>query len=306
MSDAPSHCAVCSTAIPPGAPRCIACGAVWGEDNRCPHCYALAAVQATSDGRHVCLACGKHRPIKPGTTIVGGVSTLGAPVEAAPTRRASATDVAASPAAPAIVSPQLARRSASAGLRLAGIFGIAAGVLAATAAAILVPGVGGIAVAALVGSLGVGLGAWGIRAGSKAEEDTARHVDTRLELAILHLAEQKEGVLTVTDVARGLGLSASDADAALSAMADGSRVSAEVTPDGLVRYIFRELRTLKGHAADEGGVVVPRVRVEASSEGAFDARPAHATSEVSDDAMAEAHAEVEAFLAEQPRREEES
>ncbi len=284
MSDAPTHCTVCSSAIPPGAPRCIACGAVWGEDNRCPHCFALAAVQATADGRHACLACGRPRQLKPGTTIVGGLSPLSAPVGTAPaSRRADA-------GATGVSSGSLARRGKSTGLRLAGVFGVAAGVLAATAAAIIVPGAGGVAVAAVLGTLGVGLGAWGIRAGSETDEAHASRAGTQVELAILHLAERREGVLTVTDVSRELGLSARDADAALSGMADGSRVSAELTPDGLVRYVFRELRTLEGHAADEGGVVVPRVRVAPDAAAA-------------DDALAEAHAEVEAILAEKPARE---
>lgn len=293
MSDAPTHCAVCSTAIPPGASRCIACGAVWGEDNRCPHCFAIAAVQATGDGRYACLACGRPRELKPGTTIVGGTGPLASPVETAPAPRRA---VDAPVVAPVVASPSIAQRGASTGLRLLGIFGIATGVLAATAAAIVIPGAGGIVVAAVLGSLGIGLGAWGIRAGSKTEESHASRVDTQLELAILQLAEKKEGLLTVTDVSRSLGIPAARADAALTAMADGSRVSAEITPDGLVRYVFRELRTLKGHAADEDGVVVPRVRVEAE-------QPVVAR----DDAMAEANAEVEAILAEKPRsREEES
>ncbi|MBX3249232.1 MAG: zinc ribbon domain-containing protein, partial [Myxococcales bacterium] len=59
MSETPKNCSVCGTAVAPGAVRCVACGAVFGEDNRCPHCHALAAVQATSDGRYACLACGK-------------------------------------------------------------------------------------------------------------------------------------------------------------------------------------------------------------------------------------------------------
>lgn len=281
MSDAPTHCAVCSTAILPGAQRCVACGAVWGEDNRCPHCFALAAVRATADGRHACLACGRPRPVKPGTTIAGGTGSLSAPAE----RRAAGGAT--------VPSASLARRGKSTGLRLAGVFGVAAGVLAATAAAVIVPGAGGIAVAAVLGTLGVGLGAWSIRAGSETDEAHASRVGTQVELAILQLAERREGVLTVTDVSRELGLSSRDADAALSEMADGSRVSAELTPDGLVRYVFRELRTLEGHAADEGGVVVPRVRVA----------PEAASEPVADEALAEAHAEVEAILAEKLSRE---
>ncbi|MBX3251304.1 MAG: hypothetical protein KF901_29265, partial [Myxococcales bacterium] len=185
------------------------------------------------------------------------------------------TIAGASAVAPAQIVVAPARsRSASAGLRMLGILGLAAGVLGAAAAVALVPGAAGLVVAALVGGTGVGLGAWGLRAGARADDEASRQGGTEVELAILALAETRDGVLTVTDVARGLGLSAAAADAALTKMVDGSRVSAEVTPDGLVRYVFRELRTLKGKAADEDGVYVPspvRARVaEEASEAELD------------------------------------
>lgn len=302
LSETPKNCSVCGTAVAPGAVRCVACGAVFGEDNRCPHCHALAAVQAMSDGRYACLACGKPRQLKPGTTIVSGVSPLSLrqPVtmrraDEASMRRADAEAPSSSPTSPPVVRPPVVRsRGASAGLRMLGIIALASGVLGATAAAIFVPGAAGLIVAALVAGSGVGLGAWGLRAGSRTDEEVARQVDAHVELSILELAEARDGVLTVTDVARGLGLSATDADAALSAMVDGSRVSAEVTPDGLIRYVFRELRTLKGKAADEDGVHVPspvRARVaDEASQGDLD----------------EAFEEVEAYLESRPPTERES
>ena len=63
-------CPTCGTALPAGAQRCPGCGRVFGEDNRCPHCHAIAAVRAVGDG-YVCTACSKPRERKPLTTVLG-------------------------------------------------------------------------------------------------------------------------------------------------------------------------------------------------------------------------------------------
>ena len=275
---APSSCTVCGTSIPEGAQRCPGCGAVWGEDNRCPHCHALAGVRAGAGG-WLCMACGKPREKKDGTTVVGGPPAPGGAV------------VAPAPAASAA-------RGKSTGLRLLGILGVAGGVLAATAAAMVIPGVGGVVVAAALGATGVGLGGWAIRAGSRAGEVASTRTTASRELQILELAEEKGGVLTVTDVARGLGMSSAEADAALTSMADGSRVSAELTTDGFVKYVFRELRALKAEERARSGA--PRVRVDAADAADVEDEVAGRSEE-----LAEAYEEVEAFLDPRPERERE-
>ena len=62
------------------------------------------------------------------------------------------------------------------------------------------------------------------------------------ELEMLALAEKWGGSLYATDAARSLKISVAEAEARLTAMADGARVVAEVTPEGLLRFDFRELR----------------------------------------------------------------
>ncbi len=267
MSDKPDSCTVCATTIPEGASRCPGCGAVWGDANRCPHCNATAGIKAGLGGGYVCMACGKPREAKPGTTIfesaspfpIGGRRPVQAQAPASAPPSAPAQAAAPVAAAPMAASPA-APRGKAAGLRFLGIMSIAGGVLLGAVGAALLPGVGGIIAAAALGAVGVGIGGFSLRAASRSADEADRRTDTQRELALLRLAEQHGGVLTVTDAARGLGISIAEADAALTAMADGSRIWAEVTPDGFVQYTFREMQ-----ARQQG----PRVRVE----GADDAPP---------------------------------
>lgn len=263
MSDSPDSCTVCGTSIPAGASRCPGCGAVWGDANRCPHCHATAGIKEGMRGGYVCMACGKEREAKPGTTIFESASPfpIGGrrPVQVqSPSQPASAGRAPASaPVAPApMAASPAAPRGKAAGLRFFGILSIAGGVLVGAAAAALLPGVGGIIAAAALGAVGVGVGGFSLRAASRSADEAERRTDTQRELAILRLAEQSEGALTVTEAARGLGISIAEADEALTAMADGSRIWAEVTPDGFVRYVFREMQARQG----------PRVRVEGASD----------------------------------------
>lgn len=136
----------------------------------------------------------------------------------------------------------IAARAGGGGLRLFGAVLIGAGVLAAAAATILVPGAFGIALAILAGGAGVGLGALALKGGSKASAHATRTERTDRELRILDLAEKSNGDLTVTETARALGISTEEADAALTQIADGTRVHVEVDESGVVHYVFRELR----------------------------------------------------------------
>ncbi len=282
-----STCSTCGTKVPPGAARCPGCGSVFGEANRCPHCHAIAAVRASNTG-YVCMACNKPRQLVDGTTIVDDPAPLITPrTRAAPQVVGQAAAASGAAATPQHVPPRAVSRSAGTGYRALGIFAIAGGVLAAAAAAILIPGVGGFLVAAALGGSGAGVGALSLRAAARAQENADHSVAASTELAILALAEKSEGVLTVTDVSRGLGISAQQAEAALGAMTDGSRISAELTTDGFVKYVFRELRA-KGQPE-------PRVRARVEAE----AEPTGAPAEMSEE-LAEAHAEVEAMLKSDP------
>lgn len=229
---APTECPTCGTAVPAGANRCIACGKVFGEDNRCPHCHALAGVVVRSGG-FACAACGGAREKKPGTVVLGGGGAGGG--------RGAPMNVAV-------------RRGASVGLRTFGALGIGTGVVLAALAAMIVPGAAGLVIALILGGAAVGGGAAMLRAGSKHSTEADRQERTRHERSVFELAEQSDGDLTVTETARALGVPVAEADRLLTDMADGSRVTVEVDPDGVVHYVFRELRRAAPAAA--------RVRVD--------------------------------------------
>lgn len=55
-----AHCRACNAALPQGATTCANCGAVYGEENRCPHCRVIAGVDVDA-GVGRCRVCGGPR-----------------------------------------------------------------------------------------------------------------------------------------------------------------------------------------------------------------------------------------------------
>jgi hypothetical protein len=218
VSDAPSRCPTCSTDIPPGATRCPGCGRVFGEDNRCPHCNAIAAVKPAGDG-YVCVACSKPRERKPLTTVLGE-----------------------EPGRASIV-PSAGSSLRGRGLRSVGALSIAGGVLsAALATALLGITVAGIATASVVGLLGVLVGFTLMRRAGRAD-DAARALTQRTAVARVRSAATKlGGDVTAKAIAKELGVPVEDADAVLTQMADGTNVTVEVDTDtAQVHYVFPEI-----------------------------------------------------------------
>jgi hypothetical protein len=202
-------------------------------------------------GGYVCAACNAPRDVKPGTVILAGPTVLPRPSLLPKAAREPQRAGTSLPPVRAV-----AARGKSGALRFFGIGAIGVGIFSATVLAVFIPGVGGIAAAAAMGALWTGLGVLGLRAASRAGADADKHETTARELAILELAEKSDGDLTATEVARGLGIGMSEADASLSRMADGTHVTVEVDPEGVVHYVFRELRKRPSGT--------PRVRVDAS------------------------------------------
>ena len=94
------------------------------------------------------------------------------------------------------------------------------------------------------GVTGGGVGVVSMLAGSKARTAAIARARRQGELLVLKLAEQRGGVLTVTDVATELRIASADADALLTHMAaDGSRVGVEISRDGVVLFRFLELQS---------------------------------------------------------------
>lgn len=55
-----ARCRACDAALPEGATTCANCGAVYGEENRCPHCRVIAGVDVRA-GLGRCRVCGGPR-----------------------------------------------------------------------------------------------------------------------------------------------------------------------------------------------------------------------------------------------------
>lgn len=231
MAENERSCPTCGTAVPADAQRCVACGRVLGEENRCPHCQAVAAVVRAS-GRTVCAACGKPRA---GSVVLG-------------------TDGSSSLVAGTTTLSGVGGRA----LRGFGVLALGGSVLLAVLAAVMLPGAVGIGVAVVAGLLGVGLGGLAIRAGARAMARADQERGRAREQRVLELAEQEGGRLTATRLARELAITLEEADGILTGMVgDGSRVSPELDERGVVVYVFRELgaRRVRG-----------RIRVEAEDD----------------------------------------
>jgi hypothetical protein len=244
MDGIPEKCPTCRTEIPEGAVRCPGCGRVFGEDNRCPHCHAIAAVRAAHDG-FVCLACGKPRDRLPQTTVHGE-----------PDARMSLA-----PLAPVSTPRTGALGTLGTVSALAGLF--------ASGAALALLGTSGIGllIAVAVAVAGVGGGAALITAGRARSRGATAAQNRALEQRILALAAKRNGNLTASDVATAFRISVAAADGALTRMSDGDKITAEVDEVvGALHFVFHDLVP-----------AVPKTRVEIGSEGEGESASASAT-----------------------------
>lgn len=222
-----SACPSCGSPLAADANQCRACKRVFGEDNRCPHCDAYAPARWNGVSLS-CSACDKPRDRKPKTVVIeekGGSGEV------------------------------LTAKAGSLALTLAGVTGFAFSGLS------LITAVAGFAWLGFVaGTMSLGLaagfavfGTWAWRRGRAASAAVVDRDAVATELRILSLAEQNAGVLSVTDVVRGLGVQSAKAESILNGLVDGSRVTMEVDSNGAITYQFRELQK---------ALPAPRVRVE--------------------------------------------
>ena len=213
-SAVPASCTVCGTAIPAGSARCPGCGRVFGEDNRCPSCNAYAAVRPQGAG-FVCAACSAPRTRLPGTVVLGDGTGPGGAL------------------APAGIASGI--------LTAMGVASIVGGILLGAIGAAILPGFAAWVVGAILAASGTALGVLLLRLGARARGRALADRRAAGERRVFELAEKHGGVLTATQLAQELAISVTAADAALTALADGTRVTVEVTTDGLIEYHFREL-----------------------------------------------------------------
>lgn len=224
MADPEQRCPTCGTAVPEGATRCPGCGRVFGEENRCPHCHAIAAVIQRRD-KTVCAACGKPRV---GAVVLGGGRTEGILPSTRPGIEARTTE--------------MVTRASGRAWRAFGVASLAGGVFLAALAAALLPGAIGLGVAVAGGLLGVGVGALAIRSGARKMAASEVHGGRADELAIFDLAKAEGGRLTAQRLADEHRLSLEAADVALTRLiGDGTRVGVDVDDEGVVSYVFYEL-----------------------------------------------------------------
>jgi len=212
----------------------------------------VAAVTPTGAG-YACLACGAPRELHPGTTVIESDPVV-LPRKSRPP--AVLGNAITTPSAPAPARPlRVARpsRGKAGVLRAAGILLLAAGIAGAAVSVALTGGAAGFLLAAAAGGAGVGMGGLLLRAGGQASARAHRSHGLATEQAVLSLAAELHGVLRVTDVARGLGITVAEADEALSNLADGSRVTAEITTEGLLVYHFREIESAPRMRVDVDG-----------------------------------------------------
>lgn len=129
----------------------------------------------------------------------------------------------------ALPSGGVKRRVFGATLVLAALFLIGIGVVEAEAALILI--------GSIVGAGGTGTFFWGW----KALQERRQAVKNGLQRRVLRLATQREGRLTVTEVAAELDLALPLAEKVLIGMDDGFRVRSEITREGVLVYEFPEV-----------------------------------------------------------------
>lgn len=79
------------------------------------------------------------------------------------------------------------------------------------------------------------------RKANSAREERREKLLMQLQQPVLRLASQRNGVLTVTDVAAALAWPMPRAEKVLNSLEDGLRVASSVTDEGVIVYEFREL-----------------------------------------------------------------
>ena len=133
-------------------------------------------------------------------------------------------------------TPEPQMREDAMGLR------ICAYLLFAFAAFLIMIGLGEQEVGAvLFGAAAAGGGALLWTKANTAREERRHALLIGLQQPVLRLAAQRNGVLTVTDVAAALAWPLPRAEKVLNSLEDGLRVASSVTDEGVIVYEFREL-----------------------------------------------------------------
>lgn len=89
------------------------------------------------------------------------------------------------------------------------------------------------------------------RSAENKREERRAQLLTALQPAVLKLAAERNGRLTVTEVATRMGWTLPRAEKVLQSLDDGYRVTSDVTDEGMIVYEFLELRSRAMHSRTE-------------------------------------------------------
>lgn len=192
----------------------------------------------------VCPSCGigwEHAR-EPGTALADAPQPASSPAESAPAVQRSVPPRASKASKASKLPPSgMARRIFGGGLAVLATTLITAGLTTGVFEPVIVGSVSGMA--------GSGLFLWGW----KALQRRRNAVVQALNRKVLLLATQRQGVLTVTEVAAELNLSLPVAEKIMNGMDDGLRVRSDVSNEGIIYYEFPEVRHQKAlRAGDQG------------------------------------------------------
>jgi hypothetical protein len=151
-------------------------------------------------------------------------------------------------------------RGWSTGFYIVGIASLGAGLLVGGIVALATGSVGGLTVAAVIAAAGVATGGLSLWESRRFSERAKHFEQTFSEHRLFALAAQHGGTLRVMDVALGLRMGSAEAEALLDGLVDEVRVSMQVSDEGDIRYVFRELSEGAG----------PRVRVAVAGADAVE------------------------------------
>ena len=143
-------------------------------------------------------------------------------------------------------------RGWSIGFYIAGVAALGAGLLVGGIVAAATGSAAGLTVAAVIAGGGIATGGLSLWESRRFNRRAKKLESTISEQRLLALAEKQGGVLRVVDVANGLRIMSSEAEALLDSLVDEVRVSMRVTDEGEIHYVFREIEPARG----------PRVRVD--------------------------------------------
>lgn len=261
------RCTTCGELVRDGENRCPTCGSVVAQRSapvpyrkllQCSRCAyrgdpipyfrkagnigLLVGISALTYGigglvyyslrrtHEVCPSCGVgwEHAREPGTALADAPQPAPAPAESAPTAQRSVP-----PRPPKLPPSGVGRRIFGGGLAVLATTLITAG----AATGVLEP----VIVGSVSGTVGSGLFLWGWKALQRRRQAVLQAMNRK----VLLLATQRQGVLTVTEVAAELNLSLPMAEKILNGMDDGLRVRSDVSNEGIIYYEFPEVRHQK-------------------------------------------------------------